>query len=377
MPKVVVFYGPDKEFSGLLTKRISKDEDTVEFLSVIRKYNAQVRASDLPVSEVELSNKASVDNCIVRSDDFGSVLSHAVSNFASIIAQSYEAANIFVQNPPTKAYESLRAFYPEDIETIYTQYQRMDKSALKASYELLKQKIVGQDDCLLKLISSLYKLSCFGEEKPAVVLLYGPSGVGKTETAKCLSEALGGALTRTQFSMMQTNESADYLFGAEHSKNSFARDLLKRESNVVLLDEFDKVNSLFYNAFYQLFDEGIFVDTNYTVNMAGSIFLCTSNFATEHEAMRALGPAMFSRIDSCIEYGELPDFAKIKILSSHYESILSRIDDEDAKAVGTTRIYDWFEDNVERYSNVRLMKAKLENAIFDELANRLINNQTN
>lgn len=281
------------------------------------------------------------------------------------------------RTPPTKAYESLRAFYPEDIEIIYTQYQRMDKSALKTSYELLRQKIVGQDDCLLKLISSLYKLSCFGEEKPAVVLLYGPSGVGKTETAKCLSEALGGALTRTQFSMMQTNESADYLFGAEHSKNSFARDLLKRESNVVLLDEFDKVNSLFYNAFYQLFDEGIFVDTNYTVNMAGSIFLCTSNFATEREAMRALGPAMFSRIDSCIEYGELPDFAKIKILSSHYESILSRIDDEDAKAIGATRIYDWFEGNVERYSNVRLMKAKLENAIFDELANRLINNQAN
>ncbi len=73
-------------------------------------------------------------------------------------------------------------------------------------------------------------------------MFYGPSGVGKTETARCLSEAVGGELTRVQFSMMQTQEAYEYLFGAEHSKASFARGLLARESNVVLIDEFDKVD---------------------------------------------------------------------------------------------------------------------------------------
>lgn len=56
--------------------------------------------------------------------------------------------------------------------------------------------------------------------------------------------------------MMQNQESIDYIFGADHSKNSFARDMLGRESNVILIDEFDKVNPHFYNAFYELFDEG-------------------------------------------------------------------------------------------------------------------------
>ena len=45
------------------------------------------------------------------------------------------------------------------------------------------------------------------------------------------------------------------------------RDLLGRESNAVLLDEFEKVNHSLYNVFYQQFDEGLFIDTNYKVNI--------------------------------------------------------------------------------------------------------------
>ena len=98
-------------------------------------------------------------------------------------------------------------------------------------------------------------------------MLLGDSGIGKTETAKVISQVLGGNLLRVQFSMMQTAEGYNYVFGAEHSKSSFAKDLMSRESNIVLIDEFDKVNPNFYNAFYQMFDEGVYVDTNYRVKM--------------------------------------------------------------------------------------------------------------
>ena len=67
--------------------------------------------------------------------------------------------------------------------------------------------------------------------------------------AKSISKTLGGELLRVQFSMMQSDEAYNYVFGAEHSKNSFARDMMARESNVILIDEFDKVNPIFYNAF--------------------------------------------------------------------------------------------------------------------------------
>ena len=68
--------------------------------------------------------------------------------------------------------------------------------------------------------------------------------------------------------------------------------MLGRESNVILIDEFDKVNPIFFNAFYELFDEGKYVDSNYNVDLEDTIFLCTCNFNSEEEIKRILGPAM-------------------------------------------------------------------------------------
>ena len=59
---------------------------------------------------------------------------------------------------------------------------------------------------------------------------------------------------------------------------------------------FDKVNHSLYNAFCQPFDEGIFADTNYEVDIRNGILILTSNFATEAEIKQGLGTAMYSRI---------------------------------------------------------------------------------
>ena len=70
--------------------------------------------------------------------------------------------------------------------------------------------------------------------------------------------------------MFQNNEFATYLFGGKYNEKSFAQDLLARRSNVILLDEFDKANPIFHSAFYQLFDEGIYEDTNFHAEVYGS-----------------------------------------------------------------------------------------------------------
>ena len=54
--------------------------------------------------------------------------------------------------------------------------------------------------------------------------------------------------------MQQTNSAYQYIFGADHGEDSLARELIRRSSNVILLDEFDKVSPSFYNAFYQMHD---------------------------------------------------------------------------------------------------------------------------
>lgn len=171
---------------------------------------------------------------------------------------------------------------------------------------------------------------------------------------------------------MQTTEAYNYVFGAEHSKGSFARDMMSRESNVILIDEFDKVNPALYNAFYELFDEGHYVDTNYDVNLGQAIFLLTCNFSSEEEIKKMLGPAMFSRIGCCVKYEELSVEQKQTIIQKWYNAILLSLKEDEQEEIQKTDILNWFLKNAERYDNIRILKTKLENAVFDRLAEAFI-----
>ena len=63
---------------------------------------------------------------------------------------------------------------------------------------------------------------------------------------------------------------------------------MDRESNIILLDEFDKANSVFSSTFYQLFDEGKYEDHNYYVKLEKSIIVCTSNYTDEAQNSREI-----------------------------------------------------------------------------------------
>lgn len=373
--EVLVYFGPRSAFKRNVEANIGPTETTVKFLDSVRLYNEKVRASTLATRNVEFDPSRGVDNCIVSADDFGSVASHVIPNFSNILEESYQhIGKLFVNNPPMRVLESIRASQPEgSVEEAYYDYGSVQKGDLPRLCDALRSGVLGQEQSKKALISELYKLSVMDDEKPSSVLLYGPSGVGKTETAQTLSEALGGGLLRVQFSMMQTEEAYNYLFGAEHSKASFARDLLGRESNVVLIDEFDKVSPRLYNMFYQLFDEGRYVDTNYDVDMRGSLFLLTSNFSSEAEARRAMGPAMFSRLSACVAFTDLGAKEKVEIVTRRYNKVLSKLDKEDQLTIEESGILRWFLDHVNRYDNMRTMKNKVDKAIFEKLSEPIIN----
>lgn len=371
--RVVLFWGSERDFSNLLSKRITKDENTITFLELIQLYNARIRPGESGVKENALTAKKTVDNCIVRTADYSSVLEHVLSNFVNVLIAHHNIGTLYIQNPPNRVLSSLLSFIDEDcIEVQKSKYAPINRESLKNIYRNLCSDLLGQNECKKHLISGLYRLSLDKLNRPSVLMLYGPSGVGKTETAKSISHSLGGNLLRIQFSMMQTSEAYNYIFGSEHSKPSFARDMLARESNVILIDEFDKVNSVFYNAFYQAFDEGKYVDTNYSVDLHGSIFLCTSNFMSEAEIKKALGPAMFSRIGSCIEYTDLTIAQKCEIIQTWYDNLVSQLQQDERGVIASTDILEWFKDNAERYDNIRTLKTKLENAVFDTLTEKFI-----
>ncbi len=372
---IVIFYGSKRDFEAMIKSEIQEDENTIPFMELIQHYNARLRPNESGVRESALYSNIEVDNCIVRADDYGSVLDHVLSNFVSIVTLNHDIGTLYIHNPPRRVKESLQSAYGDEIEYRQSNYPNITRETLKHIYTNLQSDIQGQDVCKKQLISGIYRLTTKSRQKPVVLMLYGPSGVGKTESAKCISKSMGGELLRVQFSMMQTNEAYNYVFGAEHSKSSFARDMMARESNVILIDEFDKVNPAFYNAFYELFDEGKYVDTNYDLDLGQAIFLCTCNFNNEQEIKHVLGPAMFSRIGCCIEYRELTTEQKKAIISSWYISVLSTLQEDEKQIIQNSNILDWFQKNAERYDNIRILKMKLENAIFDKLVDVFVMRQ--
>ena len=175
---------------------------------------------------------------------------------------------------------------------------------------------------------------------------------------------------------MQNQEAMDYVFGSEHSKVSLAWDLLARETNIVLIDEFDKVHPTFYNAFYEVFDEGHLVDTNYDVDLGNVVFLLTSNYMSEEEIKKALGPAMFSRIGCCVKYEDLTPEEKQIIVSNWYQDITNDLEKKEKKYIDGTSIKSWFLENANRYDNICTLKNKLEKLIYDSLAEHFIIDKT-
>ena len=370
--RIVIFYGSKKDFEELIARETNEDQVTIPFMELIQHYNARLRPNESGVRESALSHNIDVDNCVVRADDYGSVLEHVLSNFVNVVTLNHDIGTLFVHNPPRRVRDSLRSTYGDEIEYLGTQYPKLSREKLKEVYSNLEADILGQYNCKKQIISGMYRLITKTNNKPVVLMFYGPSGVGKTESAKSISRTMGGDLLRIQFSMMQTTEAYNYIFGADHSKGSFARDMMARESNVILIDEFDKVNPAFYNAFYELFDEGRYVDTNYDVNLGQAIFLLTCNFGSEEEIKKVLGPAMYSRIGCCVAYEELSTEQKQSIVRNWYESILSSLKEDEKEEIQKTDILDWFIKNAERYDNIRILKTKLENAVFDRLSEAFI-----
>lgn len=366
--RIIIFYGSKQDFEKLILRETDKEQVTIPFMELIQHYNARLRPNESGVRESALSSNIEVDNCVVRADDYGSVLEHVLSNFVNIVTLNHDIGTLFVHNPPRKVRDSLRSVYGEEIEYFCTDYPNLSRTKLKEVYTNIDADILGQHNCKKQIIGGMYRLITKKSSKPVVLMLYGPSGVGKTESAKSISKTMGGELLRIQFSMMQTTEAYNYVFGAEHSKGSFAKDMMARESNVILIDEFDKVNPAFYNAFYELFDEGRYVDTNYDVDLGQAIFLLTCNFSSEEEIKSVLGPAMFSRIGCCIAFEELSTEQKQNIIRKWYDSVLSSLEADEKEEIDKTDILDWFIKNAERYDNIRTLKTKLENAVFDKLA---------
>jgi type VI secretion system protein VasG len=221
------------------------------------------------------------------------------------------------------------------------------------------KRVVGQDVALNAIAQRLRaaKTGLTSENGPqGVFLLVGPSGVGKTESALALADALYGgerSLITINLSEYQEPHTVSQLKGSPPGYVGYGQGgilteaVRKRPYSVVLLDEVEKAHRDVMNLFYQVFDRGFMRDgEGREIDFRNTVILMTSNLGSDHlmqllnespeateaelhELLRPIlrdhfQPALLARFQTVI-YRPLSQIAMRKIVSMKLDQVSQRL----------------------------------------------------
>jgi ATP-dependent Clp protease ATP-binding subunit ClpA len=211
----------------------------------------------------------------------------------------------------------------------------------------ISSKLYGQDEVVSQVLNRVY-VSFAGignDNRPMASFLFlGPTGTGKTELAKLLSEGLQMPLLRYDMSEFQEKHSVAGLIGAPPGYVGYGEgnlgggkiinDLSKNPYAVLLFDEIEKAHPDVTNLFLQLLDEGRITSTNgKIVSAKNTIIIMTSNLGARDSERNNIGfgsqektgeddralkdffkPELRNRIDQICKFNKLDDVSIKKIV---------------------------------------------------------------
>jgi len=193
-----------------------------------------------------------------------------------------------------------------------------ERHKLLTMEEGLKQRVVGQDEAL-EAISQAVRRARAGlaeETRPlGAFLMLGPTGVGKTETAKAVAEFLFDDernMVRIDMSEYMEKHAVSRLVGAPpgyvgYDEGGTLTEAVRRKPHsVILLDEVEKAHPDVFNILLQLLDDGRLTDgQGHVVDFTHTLVLMTSNLRGESQVAEFFRPEFINRLDEVLTFKPL------------------------------------------------------------------------
>jgi ATP-dependent Clp protease ATP-binding subunit ClpA len=219
----------------------------------------------------------------------------------------------------------------------------------------IKGRLYGQDKIVDQLLEKIYvsKAGLKSINKPIGSFLFlGPTGTGKTETAKLLAEYLGMKLIRYDMAEYQEKHAASKLIGAPPGYVGYddanlgggllISDIEKQPNSVLLFDEIEKAHPDVVNVLLSLMDEGVVTSSNgKKADCRNTIVILTSNLGAADNERNTIGfstalqktgeddkamteffkPEFRNRLDAVCKFGKLDKLSMKKIVSKFINEI--------------------------------------------------------
>jgi ATP-dependent Clp protease ATP-binding subunit ClpC len=201
----------------------------------------------------------------------------------------------------------------------------------------LHRRVIGQEDAI-KAVSQAIRRTRAGLKDPkrpsGSFIFLGPSGVGKTETAKTLAEFLFGdeeALIQLDMSEYMEKHTVSRLVGSPpgyvgYEEGGQLTEAVRRKPfSVVLFDEIEKAHPDVFNALLQILEDGRLTDSQgRTVDFKNTVIIMTSNLGTADLRKAQVG---FGKTSEAITYEKMKSKVNDALKAHFRPEFLNRIDD--------------------------------------------------
>ncbi len=282
-----------------------------------------------------------------------------------------------------------------------------EKEKLLKLPDILHERVIGQEEGVLAVSESILRARAGlkDENRPIGSFIFlGPTGVGKTELAKALSESLFDSeknMIRIDMSEYMEKHSVSRLVGAPpgyvgYDEGGQLTEAVRRKPySVVLFDEIEKAHPDVFNILLQLLDDGRLTDNQgRTVDFKNTIIIMTSNVGSaqlidnikadgtidretkeqvEGQLKNYFRPEFLNRIDDIVVFSPLTESQIVKIIELSVKGLERRLSERDVKLQLTPEGKKFIaRESYDPNYGARPVKRYLQKNIETALAARLI-----